>query len=661
MKLDRVQLDRYGPLAGVDHSLCPGIQLIHGPNESGKTLLVEGLLHLLTGQPLRDARVAGDAVGRVTVAGDDGEDPVTVDGERTLLDVYAERYGYDFTPAEFRNVFVLRDGDLDVEDGYYESVTDQLTGLRSEDIRTLQGAVRDLGRITEVDKRLKDSEPYGYPKTQRQLAGDLADEIDRYLASAREESLDAAERDLFEARREVREVEADVAAHEAALERQRVAELRDTLDTLEANLAERASLPPEGVVDGLQRDLDDLSRRAVDEAALQRRLDLYRPVAALAMLFAVLGVTTLLLVDLGRFGPLVPVVGVLVAAVAGVRWDRANRRLAAIERTRAEVLTDAREAGLEPDDAADLRSTVADVQERRKSANTALDQAVGELHAELSLDAREPGAVADAAVEAIEERAADLPDEPVKDLPDEPAADGPVDDESLAERREAVRAARQRAEERAAALEEHHERLDAFERRARELDFETFTGDPLDVAVTSLEALADVRERLVALVETIEEDARVARTTHDVLEGMAATEGEKVASLFGPDSRASEVFELVTGERYDAVRFDADADSLVAAGRDDPLAPGTLSQGTRDQLFFSVRVGLAEQLLGGQRGVLVLDDAFVTADPDRLDRQTRVLDRLARAGWQVLYLTAKADAIDRLGEHCPSPIELDPL
>lgn len=660
MRLDHVRIDRYGPLAGFDEPMDPGIQLLHGPNESGKTLLVEGLLGILTGRRPAGARVDGAAVGHVTVAdgaeqrGVDGSDgTATVDGDRTLLDVYADRYGYAFTPAEFRNVFVIRDGDLGVDDGYYESVTDQITGLRSDDIRSLMGAVRDEGRLTRKRLNLSSAADHGDAAGQREAAVELKQDVERYLASAREAGLDAAERELFEARRRVRELEAEVETVEAAVERERVEDLRETVASLESNLDERASLPPAGAVDGLNRDLEALGERSADEDALARRLDLYRPLAALTLLLAVLSVAALLLVDLGRFGPLLPVVGVLAAAVAGVRWGRTNRRLAAIEGARAGLLADAREAGLDPGGVGELRSRVSDVEARREAADAAVERAVGELRGTLDVEPREPREVAEAAAALLDQRAADLPSDP--------SVEGPVGEEALQERRGELRSARERVEERADALGEHRERLDRFERRADELAFETFTGEPLDVAVTSLEALATVRDRLTEFVETIERDAEVARTAHELLEGMAATEGEKVESLFGPGSRASEVFGLVTDGRYDAVRFDAAADSLVVTGQDGPRHPRSLSQGTRDQLFFAVRIGLAEQLLGGQRGVLVLDDAFVASDPARLDRQVRVLDRLADAGWQVLYLTAKGDAIDRLGEHCPGPIELDPL
>lgn len=647
MKLERLAVHRYGPLTGFDEALHDGLQLVHGPNESGKTLLVEALVELLAGDAVGD-RVEGAVQGFADVR--DGEERFTVDGGDALLgrlDAADER---GLTPAGFRNVFVIRDADLAVDGGYYERATERVTGLRSGDIRRLQAAVREEGRLTETRLDLSSAEEHGDPDGQVDAARALRRDVAAYLAEGDERALEAAERELFAARRRAERLEEEVSALLAARERERIDDHRETVAELRSALEAQEDLPSQGALDDLRRRLEGLAERSGEEAALARRLSLYRPVALGGLVLAVVGAAAGLAGDLGPAAAVGPALGVTVAAVGAVRWGRANRALAGLERDRADALERAREAGLDPDGVEDLRASVAGLAERRRDVGRTVDRAVGALGQLSEVDGGDPAAVAEAAAARLDARERELA-----------AVDRPFDEAELAERREALEAAQERAADLAAELETHRDALDGFADRARELDFERFAGEPLDLEVGNLAALERLRDRLDGLVAAVESDAAAARTAHDVLGAMAADEGEKVEALFGPDSRASELFGALTGGRYDAVRYDADRESVVVDLDGEALRPADLSHGTRDQLFFGVRVGLAEQLLGGARGFLVLDDAFLAADPDRLDRGVAALERLAAAGWQVLYLTAQGDAVARLRERCPSPIELAPL
>ena len=43
-----------------------------------------------------------------------------------------------------------------------------------------------------------------------------------------------------------------------------------------------------------------------------------------------------------------------------------------------------------------------------------------------------------------------------------------------------------------------------------------------------------------------------------------------------------------------------------------------------------------------------MDDPFVKADPDRLNRQIDALKKITKLGWQVLYFSAKGEIHDAL-------------
>jgi exonuclease SbcC len=68
-----------------------------------------------------------------------------------------------------------------------------------------------------------------------------------------------------------------------------------------------------------------------------------------------------------------------------------------------------------------------------------------------------------------------------------------------------------------------------------------------------------------------------------------------------------------------------------------------LSAGTYDQLYLTIRLGLGEQLLKGNKGFFIMDDPFVKSDMDRLKKQIKLLKKISKTGWQIIYFTAKEE------------------
>jgi DNA repair exonuclease SbcCD ATPase subunit len=82
-----------------------------------------------------------------------------------------------------------------------------------------------------------------------------------------------------------------------------------------------------------------------------------------------------------------------------------------------------------------------------------------------------------------------------------------------------------------------------------------------------------------------------------------------------------------------------------------PFAFGQLSGGAREQVAAAFRLAMAEILAAGHDGCLpvVFDDAFVNADPQRLQAVQRLLDLAASRGLQVIVLTCTPGDYSALG------------
>lgn len=106
----------------------------------------------------------------------------------------------------------------------------------------------------------------------------------------------------------------------------------------------------------------------------------------------------------------------------------------------------------------------------------------------------------------------------------------------------------------------------------------------------------------------------------------------------------------ITGGRYRRVRVD-DTNlgiEVFAPERDDWVPVTDLSQGTLDVVYLAARLGLVRLVTGDRRPPLILDDPFVTLDDTRASRALELLRELA-VDFQVIYLTT-SDRYDHLAD-----------
>jgi len=118
----------------------------------------------------------------------------------------------------------------------------------------------------------------------------------------------------------------------------------------------------------------------------------------------------------------------------------------------------------------------------------------------------------------------------------------------------------------------------------------------------------------------------------------------------------------VTEGRYRRVRVDDKTLDIevFAPERDDWVPVTALSQGTLDVVYLAARLGLVRLVTGDRRPPLVFDDPFVTLDDERARRALELLRRVAD-DFQVIYLTTSSrydEAADAIVE-LPGPIAVD--
>ena len=162
-----------------------------------------------------------------------------------------------------------------------------------------------------------------------------------------------------------------------------------------------------------------------------------------------------------------------------------------------------------------------------------------------------------------------------------------------------------------------------------------------------LSALGDplwVDARLDQLQEALQSEETDFAALEVALEALQAADSQ-LQSRLSPQlsQRAGEYFARLTHGRYTQVSLTRDLEVAVREGdslADRPLS--YLSQGTADQLYLALRLALADLLLPQPEACpLILDDAFLTFDDQRLALALEVMAELARTR-QVLLFTCQS-------------------
>lgn len=89
--------------------------------------------------------------------------------------------------------------------------------------------------------------------------------------------------------------------------------------------------------------------------------------------------------------------------------------------------------------------------------------------------------------------------------------------------------------------------------------------------------------------------------------------------------------------RYDRIRQEEDGGLVLVTVEDEEYPLADISTGAREQIYLALRVGFASIAMEGQTAFLILDDAFQHSDWDRRKNIIAHTLSLVKNGWQVFY------------------------
>ena len=714
MRITRVRVRDFRVHRDLDLELAPGLTVIRGPNEAGKSTLQRALeVGLFRRVTAGGAEIDGL---RSWDAGDEGRPAVRLDFVQEDLEGIREgSVSKDFRGSR-GTVRLDLDGAMTTDPARADELLAELTGIPSEkffrstasvrhhevdDLARDEGALRDrlqasisgADRGTSAVKRrlertLHELQAKGEKNPGRLRVAEQAVVRAEALVSEGEARLTRLERDrdaLVVARVHRDQVDASLAERRSLLEKARQAErltaeravVRERFERYRSAVAVSAEIttledshPSSQALPVLRQVVERL--RILDREIAELRAQLgdgpsavdyeivipepaWRIFAFAAGLLAVLGLAAAIV---GLVSSQLPaMLGGLVAAVVGLglaAYARRKRRSANDFRRLKQLRDDEIARRLRG------RSQLEEDLKRRLADRDAQLAALGldGLPAAEDLLARE-----DAHVQAIGRARAQLeglvgkaPPETLPTLRDAAALD--VEQKSGALEALGPIAKEPRARER---LEVEVRDQEGALERAR--DDEAGARARVEQNQVDAEQVAGEVERLAAWREelaALQRRARVYQLALDAIVTAERTTMRKATRYLEKRMRGD--LERLTGGRYRRVRVDDETLDIrvFAPERRDWVGVEDLSQGTLDQVYLAARLGLVRLVTQDRRPPMVFDDPFVTFDDDRAGRAVAVLRELA-SDFQVIYLTtsarydAQADRVVVL----PGPTALD--
>lgn len=175
----------------------------------------------------------------------------------------------------------------------------------------------------------------------------------------------------------------------------------------------------------------------------------------------------------------------------------------------------------------------------------------------------------------------------------------------------------------------------------------------LDFAESGIEHQASLEERFEELETQIVRRQRQLLMLDRTLEFIEKARKDVLTSSLGLlDDETSEILREVTDGKYTQVRFDRQSLKFEVFSNElnDWAEPeNCLSRGTIDQLYLAARLALVKIISEDHNPVIILDDPFVTFDGKRRDNALAVLKRLADR-YQIFLLTCH-DHYDHLTQN----------
>ncbi len=675
IRIDRIKVNRGGPLSS-DFELEPGdLNLIYGHNESGKTYVVESIIKFLfrtSGRAPVDWKLRDwDIAGRVVVSGLEDEPVSFTKAGRKLEDYWEEGSGL---PRDLSRLLVVKAGETVLaekeNDGVGrgilknclsgEGLLDKIASRISLTLQkaTVQNHLIDGAQRGELNTRTD-------CKERRDRLNTLLNDVEEgyasgeiYLLRQHKEKIEAELHMLKNAKRHhawqvQEEIRSRRQTREPLPDEEKLAAIESKMSVCESKTAEAETKS------GKLKELENTSE---NYRWTENALGVYQEImgglgaSGPKLIFMVLALSCLVgAVVAGLLGLGIPLVLCAAGSVAFLilHYMQTRKALARagvsieLKKLKTEFLN---RFGSELTDRAALQAKL-DELKKDDFRTTSLREEVDRLTLEIDSDRR---SIAES-LRAWTER--ELPPQEwrkaignlrstIKDLesqigsldrklaslnvPEKEHVDKHPGTEWDAERHSSLETELEGTE---AALRGETDKLELLKTRvaqetgSQDTEWENLITGLRDMHEEAAEKYREITAEILAKIQVNaaiqefrqEEDARIA-------DGLKKDELTKPLQTF-------------TAGRYSRIKQEEDSGLILVTDEDEEYPLAAISTGTQEQIYLALRMGFASIAMEGQTAFFILDDAFQHSDWDRRKNITAHTLSVVENGWQVFYFT----------------------
>jgi hypothetical protein len=512
----------------------------------------------------------------------------------------------------------------------------------------------ELGRLTKERKEISGASAYGKAASNLREARKLQQDIKNFVKDAEEKGIAELEAKIFEEESQYIACRTEIELQEKAEEKDKFLKLEKKLQESNTALESLGKLPPEQEITSLSTRLEELKEKENIKPFFERVKAITQKLSYLALPSVVVTWIASLIFGLTGFQELViPLILLVVFCILLIGWFWSSWKLSAIENRWIDLVSECRDLEVTGKTISELKKGIDNLREKRNNMATSLDQDIGVLRDALDIEEKSR--------EEVLKKASDILSKKKNTIDFQIPVE--FDEDKLRQAKEKIQESQKRLDGLRQALTNHKDAMKEFSTRAHKLDFRTFMGRELELEVENLESLKLLEKELEEIADKIESDAYLCKKAVEIFEELEREEEAKISELFEKDSATSQIFKQITGGRYSEVRYDHENKTIVVmrpSGQS--LSADKLSKGALDQLYLSIRIDLAQRLLEGRKGFLIMDDAFLSSSPKRFREQISLLKELSNMGWQTVYFTVKAEDSQALSQISGNKvIMLEPL
>ncbi len=693
MKIKEFSIIKYGPLKSIGPiELSDNFTLLSGKNEVGKSLTVDALTKFLLKKKARSF----NAIKRVEEQ-PEGYLNLEIEGKTNKLPeqgIISEVS--ELSASECRNIFIIRDSDLSIEEeeNFLTEVTDKLTGLKANLITDLKDKIRDIIRITPTGK-FKSTKEDNHLGDRVDEAENLIKKIDELVEKLKDREYEKIESKLINFKNKKEEIEDKLNRLEIAQKKQKYEKAEKSLSKIKKaeekikNLRiykeedwqkwrdnkkelERINKEIEELDSKLKENKDKREELRKKEKEIEReRYSLSKKTGQTesfkvdSILSVVLTVINLIIWYLTSIRALLFSTLVLGAISLFIILKGIYRKPGQISKKKEKELAEkekeleqVKEEKIKFEDR--VKNLEKDIQKNKKTKEKKqkmIEKLKKEGKVEKLEDYKEKLEEKQKKEEIIKEAETILTNlfggerlkewqKRKKNLEEYKSKEPGIEyEESKVQKlKEDLDKTKKEINNKKEEVEKSKEDIREIERRSNQaLDLK----DDFYYCDTFSD-LEGIKIKLKNFIEEHRKEKENAIKVIKILKKLEQEEKEKIAELFGKDSLASDYFKKITEEEYEKVTFNQDKGTIEVINKEGKtLEASKLSGGAYDQLFFSIRLALAEKLLDKEKGFFIMDDPFIKSDLKRLKTQLQILKDISfKLGWQILYFTAKGEELE---------------